>query len=433
MLVNLKSGVEVGGGQVAVVQQNAVFEAERFAAIQRFRTVGGFIFRLEVALAEGVRREETVVADVSPRRERPTFGAVEDGDADRRQREIGRFVAASEFAGQFVAFEETRGGAGIIDPSGTFSPSFAVFAPGVVENATAPFRIRLFRRQRGRGRQANAERAFFGVAEENAVFEGGNSDRKIDVTNVFAADLRARKNAETERSEVFANVAVKFGVEPTVFRNENRRFAVAIKGNDFRLTDFRVGQRPKIAAFDRAVIEPKGTVVRVVFRAAAFADLSVLVNRFHRGVGLSVDVDFVDHRPTAGREGAARRSQRPNDRRSLRVRNVSGEEFAVDVNAEGTVVDFFGGNDRFGGERRRKRDGRGESEEGERADGERSATRRKERFKKGTHRENSNFERIKTNGKTRAETPSRRRDNDSQKRLLIYNVVDASQRRRESI
>ncbi len=253
------------------MQENAVFEAERFAAIQGFRTVGGFIFRLEIALTEGIRREETVIANVSPRRERPTFGAVQNGDADRRQRKIGRLVAASEFARQFVAFEEAGGGAGIIDPSGTFSPSFAVFATGVVENATAPFRVRLFRRQRGRGREPNAERSFFSVAEIDAVFKRGDSDRKIKIANGFPADLLARKNAEANLTEVFADIAVKFCVEPTVFGNENRRFAVAIKGNGFGLTDFRVGQGPKIAAFDRAVIEPNGTVVRVVFLAAAFA------------------------------------------------------------------------------------------------------------------------------------------------------------------
>ena len=89
----------------------------------------------------------------------------------------------------------------------------------------------------------------------------------------------------------------------------------------------------------------------MVFLTAAFSDLSVLVNRFHRGVGLRVDVDLVDHRPSAGREGAARGSQRPNDRRSLRVRDVTGEELTVDVNANGAVVEESARNGRSNGGR----------------------------------------------------------------------------------
>lgn len=150
--------VEKGRIGGAIEEEDAVAEDEGFACVQSVGSAGG-LGGFKVAASEGVGGEEAVVAGVPPSGVGVVSGVVEDGDPDG------------------LAFD----GAGVGDPAGAFAPSLGVgVAFGVDDLAFG-----LGAGELEFGADADAEGAFFGVAEDESGLGGGDGGGEVDGAEGF--------------------------------------------------------------------------------------------------------------------------------------------------------------------------------------------------------------------------------------------------------
>jgi hypothetical protein len=268
------------------VQEHAVVERHRLSLLEREAAVLCGV-AVEVVVAEGIRREETVVADVPVGRVPKARRAIENRDAD---------VLPGHFAG-------------VVDPFRGLAPSFfhAVLARGVHDHAAAAF-FHAFG-------EADAEAPLFRVTEDDVSVGRREHDVEIDEA------LAALEREECECPEIVEDFFA-FRSDPLVARLDLAENGAALGCHDFRLADAARLRAfgPEVDAGHAAVGEPERPVVGVVLILA-------LDFRMHGELARHAD-------STGSDDGEEIRPRR------VALRHEAREELSLDVDVEVFAVGF---------------------------------------------------------------------------------------------
>ena len=220
-----------------------------------------------------------------------------------RVAEAGRVVQDGD--AQLFAFDRTE----VIDPRGRFTPGVGVGFAAVVDDFATQFLVDI-----DRAGDADAERAFLGVAELHRSIGGGHGRLEVDPAGFGVG-------AETHGSLVAANPFAVWA-EPVV-AGHNHRLRAAFHLDELAVDDVAMS----------LVFVPKADAVHVAVREPERLLMDV--------VGLLVGIAF-PHGPGAGHFLAGRTDDRPQNRLRADFDQVLREQLAVDFDRHAGVILFDG-------------------------------------------------------------------------------------------